>query len=137
MRSLKTTMVTNKQKAYFLVSLTFFVGCVVGAAGFYLFTHAQRTQAKTVGDVAREICDYAHVGSELRPQVEQILKEARQQHDALNEQARPQHIAIRLATRKRIRDLLSDEQKLNFDQWTREVDAKREKAEAEEKARKK
>jgi hypothetical protein len=130
-------MVTNKQKAYFLVSLTFLLGCVVGASGFYLFSHAQKTQAKTVEDVAREIGAYANLGTEQLTQVEQILKEARAQHVSLNEQARPQHVAIRLATRKRIRDLLSEDQKLNFDRWTRDMDAKREKAEAEEKERKK
>jgi hypothetical protein len=130
-------MVTNKQKAYLLVSLTFLLGCVVGASGFYLFSHAQKTQAKTVEDVAREIGAYANLGTEQLTQVEQILKEARAQHVSLNEQARPQHVAIRLATRKRIRDLLSEDQKLNFDRWTRDMDAKREKAEAEEKERKK
>jgi len=128
-------MITNKHKAYLLVSITFLLGVIVGASGQYLLSQRQApiNQKKTVSDITREIDQAAHLDPTQKVRIEEIMTDGNQQCENLRNQLRPQYSEIRLATRKRIRDLLSDEQKNGFDRWTRELDAKRAKSEAEEK----
>ena len=62
-------------------------------------------------------------------QIIQILSDCQTQSQDLKEQNRPQFQAIRENARNRIRALLSPEQLALFNQWIKDLDAKREKKE--------
>jgi ABC-type cobalt transport system substrate-binding protein len=65
---------------------------------------------------------------EQRIQVEAVLRDARQQYKNLKLQHRPEFDAVRESARGKIRSLLNAEQQARFDQYVKELDAKREAA---------
>ena len=65
-------------------------------------------------------------------QVIQILSDCQTQSQDLKEQTRPQFQAIRETGRNRIRALLSPEQLVLFNQWIKNLDARRGKKTSEE-----
>lgn len=126
-------MLTNKHKAQLIIVMTFVLGVVVGAAGQYLFL--QNTSSKPANANQEQIDEMAravHLTPAQRNEVEQMLAESRQQYQVLREQMRPQFVAVRDATRKRIHSILPPEQQVLFEQWTRELDAKRQQKEKEQ-----
>jgi hypothetical protein len=130
-------MITNKHKAYLLVTVTFILGAVVGASGQYLLSQqkASPKRDKNVIDMTLELDEKLHLDTVRKTQIQEILTDAQNQHENLKKQIRPQHEEIRMATRKRIRELLTDEQKKSYDEWTQEYDAKRAMKEAREKSK--
>jgi hypothetical protein len=118
-------MLTQKHKAYLIVFVTFLLGVLVGLSGQYLFAPAS-PPARTVAFVTAELTDTLHLDPDQRARVETILRESKQQYQALRDQMRPQMQEIRNTTRQRVRDLLLEDQKNRFDQYTRELDARRE-----------
>lgn len=127
-------MSSNKRKAYLIVSLTFLLGVAVGVSGHYLLSSQQSAPriSKTVGEFTNELTTTLTLDPVQKVKVEEILNDAQRQYQALREQNRPQFLTIREATRKRVRELLSAEQQPLYEQWLRELDAKREKKAAEE-----
>jgi hypothetical protein len=127
-------MSSNKQKAYLIVSLTFLLGVAVGVSGHHLLSSQQSAPriSKTVGEFTNELTTTLTLDPVQKIKVEEILNDAQRQYQELREQNRPQFLAIREATRKRVRELLSAEQQPLYEQWLRELDAKREKKAAEE-----
>ncbi|MGH9841347.1 MAG: hypothetical protein ACREEM_21545 [Blastocatellia bacterium] len=129
-------VITQKQKAYLIISITFLLGVIVGVSGYYLLSPASApSSTRTVASLTSELTKSLHLDPEQKAQVEAILNDSKRQYQSVKDQMQPQVLSIREATRKRVRDLLLEEQKPLFDQWTRELDAKREreKKAAEEK----
>jgi hypothetical protein len=123
-------MLTSKRKAHLIVVTAFILGIAVGASGQYLLSHqAVQPSASTPVDVADEMTRILKLDQSRRSQVLQILSECQKQSQDLKEQTRPQFQAIRENTRNRIRALLSPEQLVSFNQWIKDLDAKREKRE--------
>jgi uncharacterized membrane protein len=118
-------MLSQKHKAYLIVFVTFLLGVLVGLSGQYLFAPAS-APARTVASITNELSETLHLDPEQKTQVESILRDSRQQYLKVKDQMQPQMLAVRADTRKRIRDLLLESQKPLFDQYTRELDAKRE-----------
>jgi hypothetical protein len=67
-----------------------------------------------------------------RTKLEQILGEHRQQYQEYKSQTQLHYITMRDNTRKRIHAMLSAEQQALYDQWTKEMDMKRQKKKPEE-----
>src|SRR5262245_34506837 len=84
---------------------------------------ATSTQAR----VAEELTGILKLDKHSRSQVTQVLSETQNEGQELKEQNRPQYQAIRENARNRIRALLSPEQLALFNQWIKDLDAKREK----------
>src|SRR2546422_8243281 len=123
-------MLTSKRKAHLIVITAFMLGIAVGASGQYLMSHQGLPPvASTPVDVADELTRVLKLDQPRRSQVIQILGDCQRQSQDLREQNRPQFQAIRENARNRIRALLSPEQLAMFNQWIRDLDAKREKKE--------
>lgn len=122
-------MVDNKRKAQLIIIGAFVLGIVVGASGQYLFEHRTQSQASnsTLDDLTRAV----RLTPEQRVQADQILTDSQAQYQEVRIRVRPQFNVVRDATRKRIASILSPEQQVLFEQYTRELDAKKE---AKEKA---
>jgi len=63
---------------------------------------------------------------EQRIQADQILTDSQSQYQEVRIRVRPQFNEVRDATRKRIASILTPEQQVLFEQYTRELDAKKE-----------
>ena len=121
-------MLTSKRKAQLIVVTAFILGVAVGMSGQYLLYHpAPPPAASTPADVADEMTRAVKLDQTQRSQVLQILGDCQKQSQDLREQTRPQFQAIRENARNRIRALLSPEQLVSFNEWIKDLDAKREK----------
>src|SRR5215813_13492555 len=126
-------MLTSKRKAHLIIITAFALGIIVGAAGQYLLSHqALPAPAATATDVANELTHVLKLERSQRSQIVQILSECQKQSQDLRNQLRPQFQAIRENARNRIRALLSTEQQTLYNQWIKDLDAKREKKASEE-----
>jgi hypothetical protein len=120
-------MLTIKRKAQLMIVATFLLGLIVGASGHYLLTGQSLVkQAGLYEGIVSEIARAVQLDLNQRTQVEQIVNESHQQYEDLRIQLRTEHNAIRDTCRQRIRALLSSEQRLLYDHWIQELDAKRE-----------
>jgi len=122
----------TKRKAQFIILAAFILGIVVGASGQYLLLH--RSVNKQVGasvPIIDELTNRLSLTQEQRTEIDKLLAESRRQYQFLDDEVRPQYKAIRLDTRKRIATLLTPDQQTLFEQYTRELDAKREAKERE------
>jgi hypothetical protein len=126
-------MLTIKRKAHLIVVTAFILGIAVGASGQYLLSHQTPPRpASTPAEVADELTRVLNLDQPQHSQVVQILGECQKQSHDLKEQTRPQFQAIRESGRNRIRSLLSPEQLILFNQWIKDLDAKREKKSSED-----
>jgi hypothetical protein len=130
-------MLTSKRKAHLIVVTAFILGVAVGASGQYLLSNrVAQPASSTPVDVADELTRVLTLDQPRRAQVIQILGDCQKQSQDLREQNRPQFQAIRENARNRIRALLSPEQLVLFNQWIRDLDAKREREERKQKTNK-
>jgi hypothetical protein len=100
-------------------------------SGQYLLT-PQAPAPPTVNAVADELTQLLKLDQSQHTQVLQILNECQRQSQELKSQTRPQFQSIRDHTRGRILSILSSEQQVLYNQWTKNLDAKREKKAAED-----
>jgi hypothetical protein len=130
-------MLTSKRKAHLIVVTAFILGVAVGVSGQYLLSNRVAQPApSTPGDVADELTRVLNLDLPRHAQVIQILGDCQKQSQDLREQNRPQFQAIRENARNRIRALLSPEQLGLFNQWIKDLDAKREREERKQKPNK-
>lgn len=126
-------MLTTKRKAHLIVVTAFILGVAVGASGQFLLSYqAPPRAASTPADISAELTRVLNLDQPQSSQVLQILSECQKQNQDLKEQTRPQYQAIREKARNHIRALLSPEQLTLFNQWIKDLDAKREKKASEE-----
>lgn len=124
--------IANKRKAQLIIFAAFVLGIVVGASGQYLLLHRSLNNQTGVSvKVIDELNQRLTLTTEQRSQIEKLLAEARRQYQILDDEVRPQYKTIRLETRKLISLELTPEQQTLFEQYTRELDAKREAKERE------
>jgi predicted kinase len=117
--------VDPRRKAQLVIGLAFLLGAATGGLSTYLF-YSQRPQpVYSVTEVANELTKRLGLEISQRAQVEEILSESRKQYKQVREQMRLQNQTVREATRTKIRTILSPEQQTRFDEWVREMDAKR------------
>jgi len=126
-------MLTSKHKAHLIIITAFILGVAVGASGQYLlFRQSPPRTASTAAEAADELTRILKLDQSQRSQVVDILGECQKQNQDLKEQTRPQYAAIREKGRGRIRAILSPEQLETYNQWVKDLDAKREKKTSEE-----
>lgn len=124
--------IATKRKAQFIILAAFLLGIVVGASGQYLLLHrSMNKQIGTAVPIIDELNNRLSLTQTQRTEIDKLLAESRRQYQLLDDEVRPQYKAIRLDTRKRIATLLTAEQQTLFEQYTRELDAKRETKERE------
>lgn len=130
--SVNQSQLATKRKAQFIILAAFILGIVVGASGQYLLLHRSlNTQVSAPPKTIDELTQRLNLTTEQRNQIDLYLSDARKEFLSLDEEFRPQYKTVRLETRKRISALLTPEQQPLFEQYTRELDAKREAKERE------
>ncbi len=140
--SVNQSQIANKRKAHLIILVAFVLGIVVGASGQYLLIHKslnsqnqngqpQNGQASPPVKIIDELTLRLNLSADQRNQADRFLADSRRQYQILDDEVRPQYKAIRLETRKRISTLLTPQQQTLFEQYTRELDVKREAKERE------
>ncbi len=118
----------SKTSATLLIVLTFLLGAVAGAAGYYLVDrqvlaqgsrNLERTPPHNIVD---ELAKGLSLDSQQKDQLKVIVDKSREQYRALSAQSRPQFDAIREQTRQEIRLILTDEQKDRFAKIVKDLD---------------
>ncbi len=135
--SVNPSQLATKRKAQFIILAAFILGIVVGASGQYLLLHRSlNNQVGTPLKTIDELTQRLNLTVDQKNQIDLLLSDARKQFLSLDEEFRPQYKTVRLEMRKRISSVLTTEQQPLFEQYTRELDAKREvkEREAREKA---
>jgi uncharacterized membrane protein len=116
-------MVASKTKARLVILATFALGALAGALLTNLLNAPQpRSGLRVVDEMVKEV----KLNPQQREQVEKILTDTQKQYAEIQKQINPQFTAIRAATRKQIRALLTFEQQALYDEWTRKRDARME-----------
>jgi len=126
-------MLTSKRKAHLIIFTAFVLGVAAGASGQYLLSQQSPSRpASTATGVADELTRILKLDQTQRLQVIEVLGECQKKNQDLKDQTRPQFQAIRENGRNRIRALLAPEQLALYNEWVRDLDAKREKRASEE-----
>ena len=130
--SVNPNQLATKRKAHLIILAAFILGIVVGGSGQYLLLHrSMNNQVVAPMKTIDELTQRLNLTPDQRTRIDQFLSDSRRQFLALDEEVRPQYKAIRVENRKRISALLTPEQQPLFEQYTRELDAKREAKERE------
>ncbi|MFN0085801.1 MAG: hypothetical protein ACKVX9_10470 [Blastocatellia bacterium] len=120
-------MITNKHKAYLIISITFLLGTLFGASGQYLFFSPSGPQPiRTPREVTQELAKLLTLDESQQLRVEQIFESSQREFQDAKTQMKSQWAATRESMRKRIRETLTPEQQTKYEAWTRELDARRE-----------
>lgn len=119
-------MLSNKIKAQLMLVTTFLLGVVIGAAGLYVYNRQfggnPSSEQELLDDLSRSLA----LSPEQKTKVEEILKQSKQEYQELRNQNRPQFQAVRDRVRLRIKEVLSADQQIRYDEWNSQQDAKRE-----------
>jgi DNA anti-recombination protein RmuC len=125
-------MVNNsKFKASILIGVVFLLGAIVGASLGTTIVSRKFAAPLEVSESQRRNMVLEKFKSRLRltsdqaKQVQVILEQTHQRFKDLNQSIKPQSDEIRHGMRGRIRELLSEEQKKEFEVMTREYDQRR------------
>lgn len=122
-------MIANAIKGKILVFAVFFLGMVAGALGLYLYDTriAESAIAAEVGDrqqaakrAYKKMHEYLGLNEPQRTKVDEIMRTMGAESRKLFDPIRPQVEALREESRKQIREVLSDEQKVKYDEWRAE-----------------
>ena len=115
------------RRAYLYFTVTFVLGVVVGGCGMFFYAwhsghwHRVFDRQRVVRRLTREL----HLSDAQVRQVDQILADTAKSYFELHKQVDPQFDAIRAQTRDRIRQILTPEQVVKFNEWVRQADERR------------
>jgi uncharacterized membrane protein len=122
----------TKTSATLVLLLTFILGGITGALGYYLY--ARRSVIALARDGGRpsnphhlveELAQALSLDSSQKSKLEAIVAESRERFRTLSEQVHPQYEQIRHQTRDQIRQMLREEQKPRLDEFFKELDRRR------------
>ena len=127
----------GNRKAVLLVFVLFVLGIALGSVGTYVVTtrvQAARPHASLAHNLAGTVAMFTQ-GLSLSPdqqkQVEAIFNEMRGHYEALHQKLDPEYEQVRQQGRERIREILTPEQRPNFEDLLRQIDEDRRRRTAE------
>jgi hypothetical protein len=115
------------RRAYLYFAVTFVLGGVVGGCGMFFYAwysghwHREFDRQRVVRHLTREV----HLSDSQVRQVDQILADTAKSYSELHKQVDPQFDTIRAQTRDRIRQILTPEQVVKFNEMVRQADERR------------
>jgi uncharacterized membrane protein len=121
----------TKTSATLVLLLTFLLGGITGALGFYLYARRAGTVAGREGGrpsshhLVEELAQALALDASQKAKLEAIVAESRERFRTLSQQVRPQYEEIRHQTRDRIRQVLREDQKPHLDEFFKELDRRR------------
>lgn len=114
---------TNKNKAQLIIFTTFLLGIIVGGSGQYLWMkQSTPRQANTTQEILEDLSENVGLEADQKARIGAIIDETFERYEVMRNQVRPQFTAIRDDARRRVRSILSSEQQIRYDIWTREQD---------------
>ena len=115
------------RRAYLYFAATFVLGVVVGGCGVFYYAwysghwRRQFDRQRVVRRLTREV----HLSEAQVRQVDQILADTAKSLSELHKQVDPQFDAVRTQTRDRVRQILTPEQVVKFNEVMRKADERR------------
>jgi hypothetical protein len=115
------------RRAYLYFAVTFVLGVVVGGCGMFFYAwhtghwHREFDRQRVVRHLTRDL----HLSEAQIRQVDQILEDTAKSYSDLHKQMDPQFDTIRIHTRDRIREILTPEQVVKFNEMVRQADERR------------
>jgi hypothetical protein len=119
-------MTDSAKKGKSLALILFCLGLTTGALGSYVYetrahgaviTSAATNRQLNAAKEKTRLYDYLDLTPEQRENVDRILDETRAQYQALAAQTRPEATALGQRNRDRIRAVLTENQRLKYDEW--------------------
>jgi len=127
----------GNRKAVLLVLVVFVLGIALGAVGTYVVTSrvlAARPQTAVVHTTANTVATLTkdlNLNPDQQKQILGVLNDTRSRYDAIHQEVDPEYEKVRQEGRERIRELLTAEQRLKFEDVLRGIDEDRRKRQAE------
>ena len=111
-----------KQRVYLYFVLTFLLGAVIGAVGFYLYAWygGHWRKATNRGQFEQDLTRQLKLSEQQASQLGQIMSDSRKKYDELHNQVRPQFEALRDQTDDQIRQILTPDQVSKFNELVRQ-----------------
>jgi Spy/CpxP family protein refolding chaperone len=115
------------RRVYLYFALTFLLGAILGASGvfFYAWYTGHWHRGPNRERVVRRLKNELNLSPTQVQQLRQIMDEEGKRFENLQKQAEPQYQAIREETGSRIRQILSPEQAVKFNDMVRRWDERR------------
>ncbi len=117
---------TERARALTVLVAVFFLGSVIGAAGYHLYTLGASASGRGFGPPGRggrpRMLDALQLSPEQQKSFDAIMEESRSRMDALQAENAPKFKAIRAETDARILAILDEAQKKKFGELVREMD---------------
>ncbi len=121
----------TRTSATLVLLLTFVLGGIAGAVGYYLFAGRVGAAGSREGGrpsphhIVEDLAQALALDATQKEQLQAIITEGRERYRALSEQMRPQFEEIRHQTREQIRQILREDQKPGLDRFFQELDKRR------------
>ncbi|MFH1574948.1 MAG: hypothetical protein ABIG68_13260 [Acidobacteriota bacterium] len=118
----------SKTSAIILILAIFALGAITGAVGHYLYLEqtrpevSPRTSRPAPRDPIDDMAQGLHLDSAQKEKLRAIFAQSRDKYRKLSHEFRPNYESIRSETRQAIREILSEEQKKEFDESIRTED---------------
>ncbi len=116
----------SKMSAGLIIMMTFLMGAVAGAAGYYIYdVKVAAAKAKPPArphDVVGEMSRALELDADQSGKLKVIFDHGRERLRALSSQYAPQTDAIRQETRQEIRKILTEEQKAKYEKIVQDID---------------
>ena len=133
-------METNpgNRKAFLLVLVLFVLGVALGSVGTYLVTmrvqaaRPQATLAHNPGHTMAMFTRDLNLNADQQNQIQAILNDTRSRYASLHQKLDPEYEQVRHEGRERIRQVLTPEQRLKFEDLLRQIDEDRRQRQASE-----
>jgi len=121
----------TKTSATLVLLLTFALGGITGALGYYLYARRADAAVGREGGrpsphhIVEELAQALALDASQKARLQAIVTESRERYRTLSEQVHPQYEEIRRQTRDRIRQILREDQKPHLDEFFKELDKRR------------
>ena len=123
---------TGTQKAALWIGVVFLLGAMLGGMLGYVFAHrsyaagrAPNSESARRAQKVEELTREAHLTADQRKRLDEILIDVQGQMKAIHQQSEPQVEEVRKKARERIRAILTEEQKPEFEAFIRRLDEER------------
>ena len=122
-------MFLTKPRFVGLILVSFFLGCLATAAyqGSFLESHPRKRGMRSSHRLMDKLSVKLELTAVQKGHLEKVLEEGRRRMVDLGRSMKPSYQEIKLETRTRIRELLTSDQAVRFDELMKERDAKRQK----------
>jgi hypothetical protein len=118
----------SKTSATLMLVGTFLLGGITGGAAHFLYQNHVRGNIRPAGrrdnpgEIAQQMARTLQLDDAQKEKMKAIFKQGRERFFALSEQFRPQYQGLRDKTNEEIRQILREDQKVQFDAFLQDME---------------